>query len=62
MRSIMGGDRLVARVDLKADRQSGRLTVQSAFCRAGVDKVEVAGALSEDLGEIRNWLGLDRDP
>ncbi len=52
------GDRIVARVDLKADRREGRLLVQSAFAEPGVDVIEVAAELATELGEMATWLGL----
>jgi uncharacterized protein YcaQ len=54
------GDRLVARVDLKADRQAGVLRVQSAFAEEGVDRAEVAAALAEELALMAGWMQLDR--
>ena len=53
------GDRLVARVDLKADRAARRLNVQGAWVEAGVDAEEVAPALATELGTLARWLGLD---
>lgn len=53
------GDRLVARVDLKADRQQSVLRVQSAFGEEGVDRAEVAGELAAELRLLATWLGLD---
>jgi uncharacterized protein YcaQ len=52
------GDRLVARVDLKSDRQAGVLRVQSAFAEPEVDQVHVAAELSEELRLLSDWLGL----
>ncbi len=52
------GDRLVARVDLKSDRQSGVLRVQGAFSEAGADREEVAGELAAELSMTAGWLGL----
>jgi len=52
------GDRLVARVDLKSDRQAGVLRVQSAFAEEGADRVHVAAELAEELQELSEWLGL----
>jgi uncharacterized protein YcaQ len=53
------GDRLVARVDLKADRQAGVLRVQAAFAEDGVDRAEVAAALAEELALMAGWMLLD---
>ncbi|MGY1822858.1 winged helix-turn-helix domain-containing protein [Geodermatophilus sp. SYSU D00079] len=53
------GDRLVARVDLKADRQAGVLRVQSAFAEDGVDRAEVAAELAAELALMADWLELD---
>jgi uncharacterized protein YcaQ len=52
------GDRLVARVDLKSDRQAGVLRVQSAFAEPAVDAGEVAAELAASLAELAEWLGL----
>jgi uncharacterized protein len=54
------GDRLVARVDLKADRQARAFRVQAAFAEPGADAGAVASALAQELGEMATWLGLDR--
>ncbi|HUF83542.1 MAG TPA: crosslink repair DNA glycosylase YcaQ family protein [Acidimicrobiia bacterium] len=53
------GDRLVARVDLKADRKAGRLLVQAAWAEPGVPELEVAGELAEELSSMAAWLALD---
>jgi hypothetical protein len=53
------GDRLVARVDLKADRKSGVLKVPGAWAEPGHDGGEVAQALAGALWELAEWLGLD---
>jgi uncharacterized protein YcaQ len=53
------GDRLVARVDLKADRKAGVLRVQAAHGEAGIDEEEVTGALAVELASMAGWLGLD---
>jgi uncharacterized protein len=52
------GDRLVARVDLKADRQRGLLVVQAAHAEPGAP-ASTAQALAEDVTEMAGWLGLD---
>jgi uncharacterized protein YcaQ len=53
------GDRLVARVDLKADRQAGVLRVQGAFAEDGVDRAAVSVELAEELRLMADWLQLD---
>jgi uncharacterized protein len=53
------GDALVARVDLKSDRQRGALLVQGAFAEDGVDRGEVAAELADELRLVAEWLGLD---
>ena len=53
------GDELVARVDLKADRKTGRLLVQSAFGEPGIHEREVAAELAAELTSMAGWLGLD---
>jgi uncharacterized protein YcaQ len=52
------GDRLVGRVDLKADRQAGVLRVQSAWLEPGHDRAVVAPQLAVELGLTAAWLGL----
>ncbi len=54
------GDRLVARVDLKADRKAARLLVRGAFAEQGVDAARVAAALAEELRSLAGWLELER--
>ncbi len=53
------GDRLVARVDLKADRTARRLNVKGAWLEAGADAAEVAPALGKELRTLAGWLRLD---
>ena len=52
------GDRLVARADLKADRQARRLLVRSAWLEPGHDPVAVATPLAAELASLAGWLGL----
>ena len=54
------GDQLVARVDLKADRQAGVLRVQGAYAEPGVDVGEVAHALAVELRLMADWMALDQ--
>ncbi|WP_137389207.1 winged helix-turn-helix domain-containing protein [Rhodoligotrophos defluvii] len=51
-------DRLTARVDLKADRPAGQLLVQGLHVEPKMDQEEVAAGLGEELGRMRQWLGL----
>jgi hypothetical protein len=53
------GDQLVARVDLKADRQAGALRVQAVHGEEGVDRPIVAAALADELRLMADWLELD---
>ena len=54
------GDTLVARVDLKSDRQGSALLIQGAFAEDGVDRAGVADELAVELQLVASWLGLDR--
>jgi hypothetical protein len=51
--------RLVARVDVKSDRQAGVLRVQGAFAEDGVDEPRVAEELAGELASLAAFLGLD---
>ncbi len=53
------GDRLVGRVDLKADRGAGVLRVQGAYVEEGVDARTVVEPLIEELRLMAGWLELD---
>ena len=53
------GDRLVARVDLKADRQAGLLRVQATHAEEGVDRALVCAPLADELRLMAGWLELD---
>ncbi|MEV6137004.1 crosslink repair DNA glycosylase YcaQ family protein [Nocardia sp. NPDC051990] len=50
---------LVGRVDLRAERASGRLLVPGAFAEPGHRTSETAAALSDALREMADWLELD---
>jgi len=51
------GDRLVARVDLKADRAAGVLRVPGAYAEQGAPP-ETAEELAGELRRLSGWLGL----
>jgi uncharacterized protein len=53
------GDRLVGRVDLKADRAGRRLLVLAAYVELHHDPGVVAKALARELQTMARWLGLD---
>jgi uncharacterized protein YcaQ len=53
------GERLVARVDLKADRDGKRLLVQAAYLETHAEPKAVAEALGRELEGLAIWLGLD---
>ncbi len=52
------GNRLVARVDLKSDRQASVLRVRSAFAEPSADPVQVAAELATELRQLSEWLDL----
>jgi len=53
------GDRLVARVDLKADRGASRLRVEAAHLEPRTEADRVADALAPELLAMASWLGLE---
>jgi len=53
------GDRLVARVDLKAVRQDGVLEVRGVHDETAANRAEVMPALASELRVLAGWLNLD---
>ncbi|RWM80258.1 MAG: winged helix-turn-helix domain-containing protein [Mesorhizobium sp.] len=53
------GDRIVARIDLKADRPAGVLRVHAAYAEPGAPP-QTAAELLEELKLMQGWLGLER--
>ena len=52
-------DRIVARVDLKADRRKRALLVQAAHAETGIDEQRTAEKLAGELASLADWLLLD---
>jgi uncharacterized protein YcaQ len=53
-------DRLVARVDLKAERSKSALLVLATHAEDGIDRARTAERLAAELQELAHWLGLER--
>ncbi|MFF3223210.1 winged helix-turn-helix domain-containing protein [Nocardia suismassiliense] len=56
---LLNGE-LVGRVDLRAERAAGRLSVPGAFAEPGHDTPATAHALTEALRDMADWLELDK--
>ena len=52
------GDRIVGRVDLKADRKAGVLRVQAAYAEPNAP-ADTVRELADELRDLARWLGLD---
>jgi uncharacterized protein YcaQ len=57
---FLEGERLAARLDLKADRAGRRLLVNAAHLEPGGDRDRTAEAVSTELRLLADWLRLDR--
>lgn len=57
--SLLLGDELVGRLDLKADRRASALLVQAAHAEAGADAEAAASGAAGELRALAGWLGLD---
>ncbi|RWP39480.1 MAG: winged helix-turn-helix domain-containing protein [Mesorhizobium sp.] len=53
------GERIVARIDVKADRPAGVLRVHAAYAEPGAPP-QTAAELFEELKLMQGWLGLER--
>lgn len=53
------GERIVARIDLKADRPAGVLRVHAVYSEPCAP-AETTAELHEELKQMRDWLGLER--
>jgi uncharacterized protein YcaQ len=56
---FLSGDRLVARVDVRADRATGRLQEPGVFAEPECGTAEVVTDLADSLRRLADWLELD---
>lgn len=56
---VLAGDRLIGRVDLKADRKGGRLLAQGRHFEAATPSAADAEAMRSAIGRLAGQLGLD---
>lgn len=54
------GDRILGRVDLKAERDTETLQVLSAHCEPGIAADVFVAALADEIRLMARWLGLPR--
>lgn len=57
---LLLGDRIVGRVDLKSERQSGVLQVKGGSVEPAVAPMRIIQPLARQLRELAAWLGLER--
>lgn len=55
---ILHTDRLIGRIDLKADRRSGTLLVQRISGESGTGRLKARSLVRQQLKSISSWLGL----
>jgi uncharacterized protein YcaQ len=55
---VLLGGRLVARIDLKADRSAGVLRVRAAHAEAGTDVATIVEPIATELARMAAWRGL----
>ena len=57
---ILHGDRLVGKLDAKADRKAGMLRVHAVHEDVRFDET-IADAVDEQIADLARWLGLEVD-
>ena len=57
---VLHGERIVGRLDLKAERAAGELRVRGAYVEPGVAPSTIVERVAAELLSMANWLGLDR--
>jgi len=56
---VLCGERLIGRLDMKADRHGGALRVEGAFLEPGIRAASVVAPVAEQLKSMADWLDLD---
>jgi len=57
---MLWGDRLIGRVDVRADRANGILTVPAAYTEPGEPESPLAEVLATSLIQLATWQGLEQ--
>lgn len=57
---FMNDNQIVARIDLKANRQTSTLQVQAAHLEPGAPPAKTAASLAKELRAMRRWLAMER--
>ena len=57
---LLDDDEIVARVDLKADRQKCCLLVLASHAEESIDESRTIDCLGDELMSLSRWLGLER--
>jgi len=56
---ILSDEKLVGRLDMKADRTNGTLRIEGAYLEHGVAAATVAAPVAREVGLMAKWLGLE---